>query len=212
MTVSQGSALLWKVTTPGLACVSQTIASPDEHYILALADGCGYIQLWDVEQKRRLTTYKSPEYRLNSAAFTPDSRRVLLSFGGNDDSATGFDASAESVYALPESSLWDVKSGKRIGPVKNAKRDSYYDKYVVFSSDGKRMMFTNGYGPASIFDAFTGKWIQTFSRYEGRAAQSATFSPNGKRATVTYVSGAVVTYDIQSGQRLKVLKPSQPGN
>ena len=74
------------------------------------------------------------------------------------------------------------------------------------------MMFTDGSGPASIFDAFTGKWIQTFPRYEGRGAQSATFSPDGGQATVTYVSGAVIEYDVQSAKLLKVLKPSQPGN
>ncbi len=72
------------------------------------------------------------------------------------------------------------------------------------------MMLTDGSGPASIFGAFTGAWIQTFSRYEGRGAASASFSANGKQVTVTYVSGAVVLYDVRSGNPLRVLKPSQP--
>ena len=48
MTVWKDGQLLWKATTQGIGGVTRTIVSADDRYILAIADGCGYVQLWNV--------------------------------------------------------------------------------------------------------------------------------------------------------------------
>ncbi len=77
MKVSRGGQLFWQITTPGLGGVTKSSVSPDDKYILNIADGYGYVQLWDVAQRKRLYTQLSPkrQYRLLDAAFTSDSRR-----------------------------------------------------------------------------------------------------------------------------------------
>jgi len=212
MTVWRDGQILWKATTQGIGGVTRTIISPDDRYILAIADGCGYVQLWDIENKKHLVTQLATKYSILNAEFTPDSKRYILNFAGNVDE---FAEKNKSTFLnrFASGSLWDIIGNKPVGLIENIKRESYFSDRgdVAFSADGKKMIFTDSYGPASVFDAFTGAWIQTFSRYEGRGAASASFSTDGKQVSVTYVSGATVTYDVQSGKFLKVLKPSEPG-
>jgi len=130
LTVKDNVQVRWSVTTQGLACVKSTSFSLDGQFLLAVADGCGYVQLWDARSGKRLQTYLAPQYRLLAAAFTPDSQRFLLnSIPGENH--TGFDTRTGFTWPWNESSLWSVQTGKRVAVMLGSARANIYLKHVA---------------------------------------------------------------------------------
>lgn len=109
MTVLRDGQVLWKATTQGIGGVTRTIVSADDRYILAIADGCGYVQLWDVSKGKRIVTQLALRYSMFNASFTPDSKRFILSFAGNfREFIEKGKPTTLNPFAL--GSLWDISS------------------------------------------------------------------------------------------------------
>lgn len=204
-----GEQLLFQATTPGLNAVTESKFSPDGRWLLNIADGSGYVQLWDVEKGERVKTFLSQSSRIFGADFTPDGQRLLLDFSGSKEMAD----SRRPGY-LPSPTLWNLATLERIAFVYNDKRQSFYDGRVTFS---ECMAFIrqsgHSYGPVSVWNAKTGTHIATISRlpYPQGAAQTggagsvdARLSPNGRRVLVQYVDGRLAEYDAGTGTRLKL--------
>jgi len=198
LTVKDDAQVRWSVTTQGLACITSTSFSPDGHFLLAVADGCGYVQLWDARSGKRLHTYLAPQDRLLAAAFTPDSRRFLLNYIPGENH-TGFDTRSGFTWPWNESSLWSVQTGKRVAVMTGSAGASIYLKNVSFSGDGRRMVVTDGEGPASVWNAVNGAFIRTLPRLGGRGATKASLNQDGSRGTVTFVDGVTATFDMKTG-------------
>lgn len=212
MKVYDGEKLLFQATTPGLNAVTGSKFSPEGRWLLNIADGNGYVQLWDVEKGKRVKTFLSAYSRIFGADFTPDSERLLLDFSGSQDKA---DPRRPAYFPSP--SLWNLATLERISFVYNDKRESFYDGKVTFSQDGERMAFVRrtaySSGPASVWNAKTGAHIATISRlpYPKGAAQTggagavdARLSPDGSRVLVRYVDDRLAEYDAGTGNLLRL--------
>ncbi|MFC6616718.1 WD40 repeat domain-containing protein [Deinococcus radiophilus] len=212
MRVYGGEQLLFQATTSGLNAVTESKFSPDGKWLLNIADGSGYVQLWDVEKGERVKTFLSQSSRIFGADFTPDGQRLLLDFSGSK----GMADSRRPGY-LPSPTLWNLATLERIAFVYNDKRESFYDGKVTFSTNGERMAFirqsSHSYGPVSVWNAKTGAHIATISRlpYPQGAAQTggagsvdARLSPDGRRVLVQYVDSRLAEYDAGTGTRLKL--------
>jgi WD40 repeat protein len=196
MTVRRGQKVLWTATTPGLVCVTSSVFSPDGRSLLNIANGCGYAQLWDVNTGQRLQTFLGRDDRGLFATFTPDSRRVVLSF-----------SKAVDRFDRPLPALWSVETKQQIALL--IAPDAGPFTKVQFSADGRYMIFTNGGGPVSVFNALTGAYKQTFPNYGGHGAADARLSPDGRLALVLYYDGALVVYRVAGGTMIKLLRPGQ---
>lgn len=218
MRVFEGKTLLFQATTQGLNGVTASKFSPDGRWLLNIADGSGYVQLWDVNKGERVKTFLAPFARVLNADFTPDSGHFLLNFRG--------ERGASPERPENEPSFWNVNtlrhvSALRVSRICNVRyvcSESQYDRSVSFSADGRRMVFASsgGYGKsgaASIWDAKTGTHVATISRlpYPRGAAQiggagsvDARFSPDGSRVLVRYVDGRLAEYDAGTGKLLGV--------
>lgn len=218
MKVYNGEKLLWQATTPGLNAVTESKFSADGKWLLNIADGEGYVQLWDVTKGKRVNTFLAPFARILNADFTPDSRHLLLNFRGERGE---FPQRPED-----EPSFWNVAPLRREADLSVSRlcngryvcREGGYDRSVAFSADGQRMVFASsgGYGrtgAASVFDARTGQHVSTISRLPypkgapqigGAGSTDARLSPDGARVLVLYVDGRLAEYDVATAKLLKV--------
>lgn len=216
MKVYDGNKLLFQATTQGLNAVTASKFSADGKWLLNIADGEGYVQLWNVEKGERVRTFLAPFAGIVNADFTPDSRHLLLNFRGER---------AESPRRADfEPSFWTLTPLRRVAQLSDARtcggvylcRESGYDRSVSFSADGRRMVFASsgGYGrtgAASIFDARSGARLATLPRLPypqgasqigGAGSVSARLSPDGQRVLVLYVDGRLAEYDVDTARLL----------
>jgi hypothetical protein len=76
---------------------------------------------------------------------------------------------------------------------------------VVFSPDGKRLACAVVDSGVRLWDAATGKPLQTFKGRPGWVSE-ATFSPNGKWVAVGYGDGVVQCWDVPAGKKVHTLR------
>ncbi|KEF33613.1 hypothetical protein RDMS_11580 [Deinococcus sp. RL] len=224
MRVYDGGKLLFQATTQGLNAVTESKFSTDGRWLLNIADGQGYVQLWDVEKGERVRTFLAPFARIVAADFTPDSEHFLLNFRGEPGGqpSESFAASFWRVAPLRREGALEV--ARSYGPNgQYALREGGYDGHVHFSRDGRRMVFapfgSYGVGAASVFDARTGRRVSVISRLPypkgapqvgGAGARAARLSPDGGRVLVLYVDGRLAEYDADTASLLRLRgKPAE---
>jgi len=216
--VYDGQKLLFQVATQGLQAVTGSKFSPDGKWLLNIADGQGYVQLWNVGKGERVQTFLAPFSRIVAADFTPDSQHFMLNFPGEEGgkSSKRFAASFWRISPLRRETALDV--ARYYGPNgRYALSEGGYDGHVHFSSDGQRMVFapsgSYGVGAASIFDARTGRKVSVISRLPypkgaqqmgGAGAADARLSPDGNRVLVLDVDGRLAEYDADTAKLLKL--------
>lgn len=203
MKVYDGDKLLFQVASQGLSCIKKSKFSSDGRWLLNIASGCGYVQLWDIIEGKRIHSFLSNQYKTVSADFTPDSRHLLLNFDKRD-----------TIKYTP--TFWSIVPLKKIGELYNYKRESYYGNYnsnsgVGFDKKGERMVFVGSTGPASIWNAKTGAYISTIPRLPypnkdrgGAGSQDARLSPDGKHVLVLYADGRLAEYEVKTAKLLRV--------
>jgi len=140
---------------PTRAAVDSVAFSPDSS-ILAVAQGAGFVVLWETEtgnSDRTVKAWQSTATGSQAVAFSRDSK-VLAT------------ASQTKVK------LWDIASGKEIGELGAADE---YPFYVASSPDGSYLAAATNRA-IRVWDWTTRK--EVFSRREG--AVSLAFSPDGR--------------------------------
>ncbi|WP_102125669.1 WD40 repeat domain-containing protein [Deinococcus planocerae] len=216
--VYDGEKLRFQATTQGLSAVTESKFSADGRWLLNVANGNGYVQLWNVEKGERVRTFRGRSSRIFGADFTPDSQRLLLDFSGDTTRPN-----PQRPAYLPSPSLWDLATLERIAFLYDDKRESFYDGAVHFSTNGQKMVFTrktdHSSGPTSVWDARTGQHLSTVSRLPylpgtpnrwgsegqgGAGAADARLSPEGSRVLVLYVDGRLAEYDANTAKLLRV--------
>ncbi|MCC7450890.1 MAG: WD40 repeat domain-containing protein [Anaerolineae bacterium] len=162
--------------------------------------------------------------RINSTAFTPDGKYVLI---GSADNRTrlwnvqtgkkeGRIIGGQSVAVSPDGKhivtggyttvqLWDRQSLKEI---RQFDGHQAYVNSVAFSSDGRYLLTGSGDqestdGTARLWEVNTGKKILTFTFEYPAWVTSVAFTPDGKQALIVAEGEGVRLYDVTTGQTVR---------
>jgi WD40 repeat protein len=138
----------------------QDIAFSPDGRLLAVA-ASNQVQLWDVARGLELGALPGQERPVLKLAFSPDGQRLLT-------------AAADQTVRL-----WDLASGEQATQVATAGVPSG----IGFSADGRR--FAVGAGQqVTVFDASSGKALQTFTGTDAGTVLGLQFSADGQRLAV----------------------------
>ncbi len=185
----------WKY---GNSAVRQLALSPDgRRAVLTCRDRT--TRVWDVTTGRPVTPPLGHE-RMQSAGFSPDSRRLLTSIAEYDKEG--------------EARVWDADTGRPVTPpLKTGPGDEFHD---AFSADGRRLVTARGdrsrnRGEARVWAAATGELL--FTLKHDRPVLYAEFSADGRRLVTAAgdrysgrSGGEARVWDAATGQLVTTLK------
>jgi tetratricopeptide (TPR) repeat protein len=119
-------------------------------------------------------------------AIRPDGKRFL--------SGSGF-----PFFGTGEARLWDVLTGKPVGPPLRHQR---VVMAVAFSPDGRTALTGSRDGTARLWEAATGKELRVFKHPDGVLAVA--FSPDGRRVLTGGEDRTARLWDVQTGRAVGV--------
>ena len=178
--------------------------------------------VYDAESGKVLETLQGNDYRVSSAVFSPDGKKIVttsnefvriwdaesatilktLEGHGHPVNSAVFSPDGKKIISLNHNDgvrIWDAESGE--GQQLDTPFISYF---VFFSSDGKKFLTTGGY--SVIFDTESRKPLVTLDT-RNDIAFSAAFSPDGKRlALARFENKPVQILDAESGKELQKLE------
>jgi WD40 repeat protein len=137
-----------------------------------------------VSQANWLVALGGRDNWLNSAAFSPDGKRIVIA---SDDKTAR---------------IWDAATGKEIAVLRGHGAGV---KSAAFSPDEKRIVTASDDKTARIWDAATGKEIAVL-RGHGVGVKSAAFSPDGKRIVTASWDSTARIWDAATGKEIAVLR------
>jgi WD40 repeat protein len=144
---------------------------------------------------------RAHEMSVNSAAFSPDSARLVTA--SDDGTARIWDArTGQPLVILKEPDHERAPGGTRPGG------SSVYS--AAFSPDSARIVTGSDDGIARIWDARTGKSLATLEESRSRPGKvyAVSFSRDGARLVTASYDGAARIWDARNGKRLRLLQPS----
>jgi len=162
--------------------------SPDGTRIVTASDD-GTARVWDARSGRELLIFHSGD-GFTCAVYSPDGSRI----------ATVSDTKVQ---------IWDARSGRPVstlpspGTTFGSHADTGYRGSVAYSPDGTRIVTTMGDRTARVWDAQTGKMLETLAGHTDTIATAA-YSPDGKRI-VTGGDETARIWDAATGRMLLVL-------
>ena len=192
--------------------------SPDGKQVLVRFSGIGTeAELWNSDPGKHFATLTSESTDCDycnrtvyDSRFSPDGRRIAVSFGG-------------IVH------IWDSRSGEMVSRLMDdtvhvRKSDPLADKGIVgqllFTADGKKLITGSYFGTAKVWDVESGKLLFTFSRHGDRVTALA-ISPDGRTLATgsrdnhfklwNIESGELILTSSSIGQEVKVITFSQDG-
>ena len=198
----------------------------------AFAVGEG-IAVWDLATGD-LRTAAGPVGAVKGVAFTPDGRHVISGSGGGGlvawDAATlkrlAVEVNANSIYTVSVSpdgrfvavngsspGVWELPAGVAPGTTAPSsplavRADlagaTRQNEDAAFTPDGRLVAVACEDGAVRAWDAATGRLVTTTSTGPGRKAHGLAVLPDGKRALVTYLTGAGVSLiDLYAGKEVR---------
>jgi WD40 repeat protein/tRNA A-37 threonylcarbamoyl transferase component Bud32 len=200
--------------------VRKVTVSPDGR--LALCRCNGELSLFDVEA--RVLVGRFGQFTA-SAAFAPDSRRILYggrnqalhlwdvgsrkevgSFNGHQQFVHGLAISPDGRHAVSGGDdntvrLWDVATGKEVHAVEGP---TGWCTSVAFSPDGRRLVSGNWDRVARVWD-LTGKGVRLLEGNTGGVRRVA-FSPDGRWVLSAAQDGTLQRWDAETGLVVRVYK------
>ena len=210
--------------------------SPDGRTI-ASASTDKRIKLWEADSGHLIRNLEGHAQSVNRVAFSPDGKTIA---SGSDDKTTKlWDAltgklirsvgpDESYIKALVFSSdgktiatagqhlkLWDVASGKLVRVLEkpaNPHKSENTAGSVAYSPDGKLIAAGTYERVIDIWDANSGRLLQTLQANSIPVPESISFSPNGKTLAVATYDGTVDLWDVKSGATERSLKGNAYGD
>jgi WD40 repeat protein/serine/threonine protein kinase len=138
---------------------------------------------WQRQTHLELRTLRGHLHRIFSAAFSPDSRRVVT--GSEDHTAK----------------VWDVATGRELFPLVGHKS---WVGTTAFSADGRLILTDSVDQTAKLWDATTGRELHTFTGHLGPVSGAA-FSPDGQRIVTGSWDHTAIVWEVATGRNLLTL-------
>ncbi len=135
---------------------------------------------WQREAHRDLRTLRGHTGLVWSAAFSPDSKRIVT--GSEDTTAK----------------VWDALSGQEMLTLRGHTNSVLF---AAFSPDGKRIVTASVDMTARVWDALTGSELLTLKGHSNRLV-SASFSADGRRIVTGSYDGTTRVWDSESDREL----------
>ncbi len=158
--------------------------SADDKAVLTASDDDRTARLWDAASGQELQPhFPGPQgSTVNSAAFSPDGKYVLTGNGRPDGQAH----------------IWDIHTGAEVQvfPVHKLVIQA------VYSPDGKRVLTGSFDKTARLWDAATGKLLQTFTGHSG-SVNGVAYSPDGKTVLTSGADSTARLWDVQTGAEIR---------
>nr|MBA2461841.1 WD40 repeat domain-containing protein [Actinomycetota bacterium] len=155
--------------------MSEATLSPDGT-LLATAGERGKVIIWDVGDRRKVTTLTADEDFASTARFSPDGK--LLATGGINGNAI----------------LWDTEDWQRVGRVLSG-----HAGFVItlgFDEQGKTLATSSTDGNVRLWDVASGRQIASGLPGPGNQWSSVVFVPHTKRLLAVYATGIALVWDI----------------
>jgi WD40 repeat protein len=183
------------------------------------------VPVWNAENGRMIAVLSGHANAVESAAFSPDGRRVATASDDHTarlwDSETGKEIAVlsghewlvRSAVFSPDGQrvitaswdkttrIWDVESGKQLAVLSGHKLEVLG---AVFSPDGRRVLTRSDDNTARIWEAQSGKEIATLKGHDGLVS-AAHFSPDGKRVVTASFDKSLRIWNADNGQQIAVL-------
>jgi WD40 repeat protein len=206
-----GTARLWDVATgrPLGGPLKQTgaiqaVAFSRDSRLLLTGGGdslkkTGEARLWDTATGRAHGPPLRHRFEVHAVAFAPDGRAVLT---GSGDDIENFIGTFTNRPGKGEAQLWDVVTGKPLGPALKHKAGVHA---VSFSPDGRTLLSGGHDQTAQLWDRATGRAVGK-RLHHGGLVNVAVFSPGG-RLVVTGGNCGIRLWDTATGKPLGPLIP-----
>jgi len=126
--------------------------------LYAEAMGWGYVEIWNIVQRRSIGFWKADKKWVSAMAFSPDGKTIATS--GYDD----------VVY------LWDVTTQRRVRTFTSSNLASLFA--VAFSPDGRRLVGGTPEGTVKLWDVESAQELLTLKGH-GSGVDCVSFLPDG---------------------------------
>jgi WD40 repeat protein/serine/threonine protein kinase/DNA-binding SARP family transcriptional activator len=206
---SSGKHLL---TLAGHTSVLFGIAFSPDGTQLATGSYDGTTRLWDLSPEKELFTIAEHTDYVYSVDFSPDGRHFAS--GSYDGTAIIWNLSEVFPMYTPAVDAAPVQQF-----ILGEKGDRDRIRSVSYSPDGKRIVTTDAYGKATIWNAETGNEVLTLSGHApGQTVETvwngvtdAAFSPDGSLLATSSDDLTINIWDATTGEKLHTLLGHMPG-
>lgn len=175
----------------GFAIPVISSAFNNDGYYFASLGSDGLIRTWDTIAGKQVSFIKSSFNTMTSIAFSPDGMYIIV--GGWGGKGNNGNIKGMAV-------LYDTVTGNAI-KIFSMLDDNERINSIVFSSDGKRVLFGTNNG-ASLRDVSSWKEIRVIKGREGWVYH-ADLSPNGKEILTVEPYGEVKLWDVSTGKLIR---------
>ncbi len=205
---------------------------PDGRQVAIGSEHRNEFDTWDVEDGRRLLTYRGHAGPLRNLAWAPDGRRIASASQDQTlkiwDAASGRETRTLSGHAAavcgiafsPDGArlasiswddtvkLWDIATGAEVRTFRGLVRrpeSPFVGNPIAFRPDGHWIAAAGHDGRVVVWDAETGREVYSLIAHS-RPVISVAFSPDGRRIASAAVDNTIKLWDIPTGEEVFTLR------
>jgi WD40 repeat protein len=183
--------------------------SPDGRYLAVPAANSNSIDFWDLEDGRRIRSFRGPRDLVSSVAMSQDGKQV----------ATGASGIGET-----EIYVWDSETGRTNARLRVSATSNYgtlpqsaWITSLQFTADGSKIIVVGDFNSrtaglarfakefARVIDISTGKIVRSLETTNITSVYSLDVSPDGRLFAIGFSHGLTRVYDL-AGNEIRVLK------
>ena len=156
--------------------------------LLASASSDETVQVWNINKRSKLATFKGHKVAVSAVAFSPDAKTV---------------ASGDIKKKIK---LWDVSSRRE-----RATLTGHTSRVcaLVFSPDGDTLVSGSDDGTIRFWNPVTGKEITTFTSGHKKSVKSIAFTENDTNLAIAAFDGTIDVWSLKNHRYLKTFADGQ---